>query len=87
MDAPKAKTRVFQSGNSRAVRLPQGFHLELGEAEILWRGDELVLRQQPGTMTAAYDALAGMPDDVLAVGRDDRPPQARAWAAPVRRRR
>ena len=37
-------TKVFQSGNSQAVRIPKEFQLEHDEVEILKRGDELIIR-------------------------------------------
>jgi len=36
--------KVFQSGNSQAVRLPKEFRFDVDEVEIFRRGDELVLR-------------------------------------------
>lgn len=37
-------TKVFQSGNSQAVRIPKEFQLEHDEVEIIKRGEELVIR-------------------------------------------
>jgi virulence-associated protein VagC len=37
-------TKVFKSGNSQAVRIPQEFQIPDKEVEILERGDELVIR-------------------------------------------
>jgi virulence-associated protein VagC len=39
------KTRVFQSGNSKAVRLPKGLDLSCGEVSIRKEGDRLVIEQ------------------------------------------
>lgn len=36
--------RVFQSGNSQAVRLPKEFRLEVEEVEIAREGDAIILR-------------------------------------------
>ncbi|NSL56525.1 antitoxin [Uliginosibacterium aquaticum] len=36
--------RIFQSGNSQAVRLPKEFRFEVDQVEIFRRGDEVVLR-------------------------------------------
>lgn len=36
--------KVFQSGNSQAVRLPKEFRFDVEEVEIFRRGDELILR-------------------------------------------
>jgi antitoxin VapB len=70
--------RVFRSGNSQAVRLPKQFRLKSKEVEIFRRGDEIVLREKDGTMVRAFDLLAGLPDDLTLVGREeDQPRNAR----------
>lgn len=72
-----AKARVFKSGNSQAVRLPKDFRLSSAEVEIFRRGDEIVLRETPRGMARAFELLAGLPDDFMADGRQDDPPQKR----------
>ncbi|MEZ4630814.1 MAG: AbrB/MazE/SpoVT family DNA-binding domain-containing protein [Deinococcales bacterium] len=37
-------TKVFQSGNSQAVRIPKELQLACSEVNIFRRGDELVIR-------------------------------------------
>jgi antitoxin VapB len=69
--------RVFRSGNSQAVRLPKQFRLKSKEVEIFRRGDEIVLREKDGTMVRAFDLLAGLPDDLELVGRENDRPQKR----------
>lgn len=69
--------RVFQSGNSQAVRLPKEFRFKSDQVEILRRGDEVVLRERPVGGESVFDALASLPDDFMAGGRDDVPPQER----------
>jgi antitoxin VapB len=69
--------RVFQSGNSQAVRLPKEFRLEVDRVEIFRRGNEIVLREVPESAASIFDALAGLPDDFMDEGRDDTPPQER----------
>lgn len=72
--------RVFQSGNSQAVRLPKEFRFEVDEVEILRQGDDVVLRVPRRSAAVVFDALAAMPDDFMADGRDDALPQEReAW--------
>lgn len=56
-----AYARVFQSGNSQAVRLPKEFRLGVEQVEIFRRGDEIVLRETPVNAAAVYDALAALP--------------------------
>jgi antitoxin VapB len=72
-----ARTKVFRSGNSQAVRIPREFQFETDEVEIERRGDEVVLRPPVRNLRGAYEALAALPDDFLAEGRGDTPPQSR----------
>lgn len=69
--------RIFQSGNSQAVRLPKEFRFNVDQVEIFRRGDEIVLRERPASATAIFDALVSLPADFMAEGRDDTPPQER----------
>ncbi|MEQ1663116.1 MAG: type II toxin-antitoxin system VapB family antitoxin [Thiobacillus sp.] len=72
-----ATTKVFQSGNSQAVRIPREFQFDVAEVEIERHGDAIVLRPLARNLMAAFDALADMPDDFLSEGRQDTPPQTR----------
>ena len=69
--------RIFTSGNSQAVRLPKQFRLNASEVDIFRRGDEIVLREKAKGMARAFDLLACLPDDFMADGRQDAPPQKR----------
>ena len=69
--------RVFQSGNSQAVRLPKEFRFQADRVEIYRRGDELVMREEPLNAAAIFDALASLPTDFMTEGREDTPPQER----------
>ena len=69
--------RVFRSGNSQAVRLPKEFRLKSKEIEIFRRGDEIVLREKNGNMIRAFDLLAGLPEDIVNVERENDQPQKR----------
>ena len=71
------KARVFQSGNSQAVRLPKQFRVSSKEVEIFRRGDELVLIESARPMEQAFHILTELPEDFLADGRQDTPPQRR----------
>lgn len=57
------KARVFQSGNSQAVRLPKAFRFESDEVEIFRRGNEVVLREKPASLAALLDELPPWPND------------------------
>jgi antitoxin VapB len=68
------RAKVFQSGNSQAVRLPKEFRFEVEELEITREGDAVILRpvttkKEPWSGLKA--ALArGMSDDFMANGRE-----------------
>jgi antitoxin VapB len=64
-----ARTRVFKSGNSQAVRLPKEFQFDADEVEIFRRGDEIVLRKTPGTLDRAFAILTSLSEDFMADGR------------------
>ena len=72
-----ATARLFKSGNSQAVRLPKQFRLRGSEVDIFRRGEEIVLRERRRGLERAYELLTELPDDFLAEGRNDAPPQAR----------
>ena len=56
--------KVFQSGNSQAVRLPKEFRIASGEVEIFRRGGDIVLREKRKTLAEALAELPPLPDDV-----------------------
>ena len=66
-----ATAKVFRSGNSQALRLPKEFRLDAAEVEIYRRGDEIVLRERPRDLAAAFELLCAIPDDVLVERGDD----------------
>lgn len=69
--------RVFQSGNSQAVRLPKEFRFDAEQVEIFRQGNDIVLRERPTNAAAIFDALARLPADFMEEGRTDTPPQER----------
>lgn len=69
--------RVFQSGNSQAVRLPKEFRFDVDQVEIFRRGEEIVLRAVSPNASSIFDTLAQLPKDFMEDGRDDTPPQER----------
>jgi antitoxin VapB len=72
-----ATARVFRSGNSQALRLPKEFRLKSKEVEIFRRGDEIVLREKPGSLLGVLDLIASLPDDWKPRGRGKDLPQKR----------
>ena len=72
-----SKARIFNSGNSQAVRLPKEFRFDVQEVEIFRRGDEVVLRKPKRSLRRALAILRALPEDFMADGRQDSPPQQR----------
>jgi antitoxin VapB len=72
-----AVAKIFQSGNSQAVRLPKEFRFRSKEVEIMRRGNEVVLREKPRNLGDVMDILHSIPEDVFEGIRDLRPPQER----------
>lgn len=70
-------TKVFKSGNSYAVRLPKGFHLDVDEVEIFQRNKEIIIREIPKNLSAAFEILTHLSDDFMSEGRNDLRPQER----------
>ncbi|OIP96464.1 MAG: antitoxin [Thiomicrospira sp. CG2_30_44_34] len=71
------EAKIFQSGNSQAVRIPKEFRFDVTEVEIFKRGDELVLKPRPKNLGVAFKLLGQMPNDFMANGREDSNPQER----------
>jgi len=70
-------TKVFQSGNSQAIRIPKEFRFCSDEVEILKRNNELIVREKPKNLVLAFKLLTEMPDDFFDEGRLDDKPQER----------
>ena len=66
--------KIFQSGNSQAVRLPKDFRFDVEQAEVSREGDAVILRPKPDTSRrwASLHAAVerGFSDDFMADGRD-----------------
>lgn len=66
--------RVFQSGNSQAVRLPKEFRLDVDRVEITQEGDAIILRpyvEDADPWASVKAAIArGFSDDFLPEGRE-----------------
>lgn len=73
------EAKVFQSGNSQAVRIPKEFRFDVTEVEIFKRGDEIVLKPKSKNLGAAFKLLSEMPDDFMVDGREDSLPQEREY--------
>ncbi|MCR6659926.1 MAG: antitoxin [Asticcacaulis sp.] len=73
--------RVFQSGNSQAVRLPKEFRLNADEVEISREGDAIILRprvEQHERWASLRAAVSrGFSSDFLKHGREQPEEQER----------
>ncbi len=66
--------RVFQSGNSQAIRLPKEFRVNSPTLEIFRRGEEIILRApKEENIARAYEILRSLPDDFLPERENDLP--------------
>ncbi|OWV82338.1 VagC [Rhizobium sp. R634] len=73
--------RVFQSGNSQAVRLPKEFRFDVDQVEVTREGDAVILRPRAdlGMRWASLRSALerGLSDDFLAQGREQPEDQER----------
>ena len=74
--------KIFQSGNSQAVRIPKEFQLEGTEVEIQRRGDALILRPKRKSWTPLLESLEQFSDDFMENGREQPDEQERDEAFP-----
>lgn len=65
--------RVFQSGNSQAVRLPKQFRLKTTKVQIFRRGSDIVLREKLVRLSELLSVLPPLSDDAFPDGIPDRP--------------
>lgn len=65
--------KVFQSGNSQAVRLPKDFRFDVDQVEVTREGDAVILRPRVGRRQRWSSLRAalkrGFSDDFMAEGR------------------
>jgi antitoxin VapB len=64
-----AITKAFRSGNSQAVRIPKKFRFRSPQVEITKRGNEIVLRERPANLAAAFELLTSLSPDFFRGGR------------------
>lgn len=70
-------TRIFKSGNSMAIRLPQGFQFLGEEVQIRQVGNEIRIKEIPKNLGVAFELFSKMSKDLFPKGRNDMPPQKR----------
>lgn len=73
------RTRVFQSGNSQAVRIPKELQFDRLDIdyEIERQGDRLIVTPLGGSLDGALDLFAAFSDDFMAEGRPEQGTQVR----------
>lgn len=64
-------TKVFQSGNSQAVRIPKEFQFMSEEVEIFKRNHDVIIREKPKNLARAFKILTQIPEDFFIDGRQD----------------
>lgn len=62
--------KLFQNGNSQAVRLPKEFRISGTEVKIYKKGNQVILEPIEATWDALFESLAEFPDDFLKDGRN-----------------
>jgi antitoxin VapB len=70
-----AIARVFQSGNSQAVRLPKQFRLRSKQVQVFRRGNDIVLRERQAKLSELLADLPPLADDAFPDEIPDSPPE------------
>ena len=69
--------KLFQNGNSQAVRLPKAFRLPGNEVKIYKQGNRVILEPMETTWDELFESLREFPDDFMEEGRNQPPTQER----------
>ncbi len=69
--------KVFQNGNSQAVRLPKAYRFSGNEVKIYKKGNQVILEPFEPTWDALFESLDEFPDDFFEDGRHQPPMQER----------
>ena len=70
--------KLFQSGNSQAVRLPKAFRIPGNEVKIFKNGNQVILEPIETTWDSLFDSLSEFPEDFMEDGRNQPLMQKRA---------
>jgi antitoxin VapB len=62
--------KLFQNGNSQAVRLPKEFRMPGDRVKISQRGKQIILEPLETTWDVLFEALHDFPDDFMEEGRN-----------------
>ena len=71
------RVKVFESGSSHAVRLPEEFQFHSKDVETFTRDNNIVFHEKPSNLKHAFELLGSMPADFFSHGRQDTTPQKR----------
>jgi len=69
--------KLFQSGNSQAVRLPKEIRLPGSEVKMFRRGNQVILKPFETTGDPLFDSLNQFSEDFMKDGRNQPPVQTR----------
>ncbi len=69
--------KIFQNGNSQAVRLPKAFRFPGNEVKIYKNGNQVILEPLELTWDSLFEALNEFPVDFFEDGRQQPPMQER----------
>jgi len=73
-------TKVFNSGNSQAVRLPKEYRIDVEEVYITKSGSSIVLTPKAQMYDKFLEAINGFTDDFMSDGRGVQVLQERDWS-------
>ena len=69
--------KLFQSGNSQAVRLPKAFRIPGNEVKRFKNGNQVILEPIETTWDSLFDSLREFPEDFMQDGRNQPAKQER----------
>jgi len=62
--------KLFQNGNSQAVRLPKEFRIPGNEVKIFKKGNYVILEPIETTWDPLFESLSEFPEDFMKDGRN-----------------
>lgn len=71
------KAKLFQNGNSQAVRLPREFRMPGNEVKIYKKGNQIILEPIEMTWDVLFESLSEFPEDFMEGGRNQPEAQKR----------
>ena len=69
--------KLFQNGNSQAVRLPKAFRISGSKVKIFKKGNQVILEPIETTWDSLFESLGEFPEDFMEDGRNQPPMQKR----------